>query len=65
MSLWLRRVRDALDEPHDEDLGELGMTLHQIGRRLIFCSADGAACSTSTAFTLRVKRAAPNAAPRT
>ena len=41
VSLWLRRVRDALDEPHDEDLGELGMTLHQVGRRLIFCSADG------------------------
>ena len=41
MSLWLRRVRDALDEPHDEDLGELGMQLHQVGRRLIFCSADG------------------------
>ena len=41
VSLWLRRVRDALDEPHDVDLGELGMTLHQVGRRLIFCSADG------------------------
>ena len=41
VSLWLRRVRDALDEPHDEDLGELGMQLHQVGRRLIFCSADG------------------------
>ena len=41
VSLWLRRVRDALDESHDEDLGDLGMQLHQVGRRLIFCSADG------------------------
>jgi hypothetical protein len=40
VSLWLRRVRDALDEPHDVDLGDLGMQLHQIGRRLIFCGSD-------------------------
>ena len=40
VSLWLRRVRDALDEPHDEDLGELGMHLHTIGRNLIFAGND-------------------------
>ena len=40
VSLWLRSVRDALDEPHDEDLGELGMHLHTIGRNLIFAGND-------------------------
>ena len=40
VSLWLRRVRDALDEPHDEDLGELGMDLHTIGRNMIFAGND-------------------------